>query len=125
MGEKTFWLLFLDRAIQGGMEASEAAWLVSAVGVSNTVGRVICGVLSSCPGIDALLINNIALTLGGIATMASSLSLTPAYQFSYSAAFGFTLGMDVFKKLDFFLILDFFSLFCVFEVNFSGRSTGY
>lgn len=74
------------------MSKEEAAWLLSAVGVTNTIGRVICGILSSCPSMDALLINNVAITLGGIATMASSISLSAAYQFSFSAIFGFTLG---------------------------------
>jgi len=56
--------MFADRALDSGMEASLAVFLVSSIGITNTVGRILCGLISSVPGINALVVNNIALTFG-------------------------------------------------------------
>lgn len=79
------------RAISGGMDSS-AMWLISCIGIANTVGRVLCGVLSSIEGVNALWINNIAITLGGLATMASGISYSVGYQFAYCVIFGLSIG---------------------------------
>lgn len=73
------------------------------VGITNTIGRILCGILSSFPGANALLINNFALTLGGIATILSGLSLSAPYQFTYSVLFGFATGEFLFFKKRFAL----------------------
>jgi hypothetical protein len=74
------------------MEPTLAIWLVSTIGITNTIGRVGCGLVSSLPGVDALLINNVALTIGGIATVLSGVSLTFGYQIFYSSVFGLAMG---------------------------------
>lgn len=67
-------------------------WLVSTIGITNTIGRVVCGMVSSLPGVDALFINNMALTVGGIATIVSGVSLSFGYQIFYSSVFGLAMG---------------------------------
>lgn len=79
------------RATSSGIDAGTAIWLVSAIGIANTVGRVLCGVLSSFPGVNALFVNNAALTVGGIATLVSGFSLTEEFQFTYSVVFGLAI----------------------------------
>jgi hypothetical protein len=74
------------------MEPSMSVWLVSTIGITNTIGRVVCGMVSSMPGVDVLLINNAALTVGGIATIVSGLSLSFEYQIFYSSVFGLAIG---------------------------------
>jgi hypothetical protein len=74
------------------MEPSMAIWLVSTIGVTNTIGRVACGLVSSLPWADALFINNTALTVGGIATILSGVSLSFGYQIFYSCVFGLSMG---------------------------------
>lgn len=81
-----------DRAEVSGMEPAMAIWLVSTIGITNTIGRVACGLVSSLPGVDALFINNVALTVGGIATILSGVSLTFGYQIFYSSIFGLAMG---------------------------------
>lgn len=49
--------------------------------------------LSSFKGVNALYLNNIAITIGGIATILSGLSLSVAYQYTYAAIFGVAIGM--------------------------------
>jgi hypothetical protein len=74
------------------MEPVMAIWLVSTIGITNTIGRVACGVVSSLPGVDALFINNVALTVGGVATILSGISLSFSYQIFYSSVFGLSMG---------------------------------
>lgn len=73
------------------MDESVATWLVSTIGIGNTVGRVALGYVSSLPGVDALLINNVFITACGLITALSSLSLSMGYQFFYAATFGLSI----------------------------------
>lgn len=83
---------FIDRAKHFGMDEEWRKYLISTIGVTNTVGRILCGALTSLPSVNALLINNLALSLGGLATICSGLSTNDIYQFSYAAVFGFAIG---------------------------------
>lgn len=88
MGFYVPYMYLTDRAVTSGLDTTTAVWLISAIGIANTIGRVVCGVVSSLPGINALFLTNVALTIGGIATMLSGLSLSEEYQFFYTAVFG-------------------------------------
>lgn len=77
------------------MDASVASFIISAIGISNTVARILCGLLSSF-NIDALYLNNVAITIGGIATILSGWSLAQVYQFSYAAIFGVAIGKFIY-----------------------------
>jgi hypothetical protein len=85
---------FTDRAEESGMDTSQSVWLVSIIGITNTIGRVVCGVVSSLPNVDALFINNTALTIGGIATIISGVSLSFGYQIFYTGVFGLAIGKE-------------------------------
>ncbi|XP_034253113.1 uncharacterized protein LOC117652365 isoform X2 [Thrips palmi] len=97
-----------ERAVENGWEPTSAVWLVPSIGVSNTLARVACGVLSSMPGVDALLINNVALTLGGLTTIVSGLYFDAWYQFTYTTAFG--VACACFASLRSILIVDLMGL---------------
>lgn len=79
------------RAVASGINEATAIWLVSTIGIANTVGRVLCGVLSSFPNVNALFVNNAALTLGGVATLFSGFSMSESYQFTYCVIFGLSI----------------------------------
>lgn len=66
-------------------------FLVSVIGIGNTIGRVVCGVASSLPGVNALVVNNIFISTGGLLTILSGLSLTQGFQFFYAASFGISI----------------------------------
>ncbi|RZF46935.1 hypothetical protein LSTR_LSTR011766 [Laodelphax striatellus] len=110
MGFFVPFMFITDRAINlGRMDAGTATLLISAIGVTNTVGRVVCGlVTSTLPGVSALLINNVALTLGGLATICSGYSLSTVYQFTYAGIFG--LAISCFASLRSILIVDLIGL---------------
>lgn len=104
MGFFVPFMFIADRATEGGMDKGNALMIVSAIGISNTIARIVCGVLSSFKGINALHINNVAITIGGLATIFSGYALTEAFQFTYAGIFGIAIG-------EFFLFLEFLKNF--------------
>ncbi|KAF5301571.1 hypothetical protein FQR65_LT08876 [Abscondita terminalis] len=93
-----------ERAVLGGIEDSKAVWLISTIGITNTIGRVLSGMFSSLPQVNVLLVNNISLTIGGIATILSGISLSEEYQFGYAVVFG--LSMSCFVSLRPILVVE-------------------
>jgi len=68
--------------------------LISIIGILNTGARVLVGWLADRPWVDALLINSVALVIGGGATM-----FVPKYSdysviSTYCAVFGFSIGKN-------------------------------
>lgn len=84
--------MITDRAIKLNINESSAIWLISVLGIANTIGRVGFGLLISIPNTNAVLINNISLTLCGACTMFSGLFPYVEYQFFYASIFGLTIG---------------------------------
>lgn len=74
-----------------GWNEDVATYLLSAIGITNTVGRILCGSLSFFPKISTLMVNNIAISIGGIATIMSGFSSSQEYQFFYSCIFGLAI----------------------------------
>lgn len=108
MGFYVPFMYLTDRAILNEMDKSTAMWLVSAIGVCNTIGRVVCGLMSSFPKVNTLWVNNIAITLGGLVTIMSGLSNSAEYQFLYSCLFG--LSISCFASLRSILLVDLMGL---------------
>ncbi|KAF5273450.1 hypothetical protein FQA39_LY07467 [Lamprigera yunnana] len=84
-----------DRAVLNGIESSQAVWLISTIGITNTIGRVVSGMFTSLPQVNVLLVNNIALTIGGISTILSGVSMSSEYQFAYTVVFGLSMACFV------------------------------
>uniref|UniRef100_A0A1B0AM52 Major facilitator superfamily (MFS) profile domain-containing protein n=1 Tax=Glossina palpalis gambiensis TaxID=67801 RepID=A0A1B0AM52_9MUSC len=78
----------VPRAELAGMSAKSALGVVSGIGLVNTIARVLCGSISSFPSVKPLLLNNVAITAGGIATMFSGVVITPATQWTFAVLFG-------------------------------------
>uniref|UniRef100_A0A8W7PPZ4 Major facilitator superfamily (MFS) profile domain-containing protein n=1 Tax=Anopheles coluzzii TaxID=1518534 RepID=A0A8W7PPZ4_ANOCL len=122
MGFFVPFLYVKQRAVAGGMADEVSTFIVSAIGISNTIARVVCGVLTSFKNINALHLNNVAITLGGIATMMSGMYITEVYQFTYAAIFG--LAIACFSALRSILVVDLmglekltnaFGILCLFQ----------
>ncbi|KAI4464034.1 monocarboxylate transporter [Holotrichia oblita] len=97
-----------NRAIENKMDAAIALWLISAIGVANTIGRIICGILSSFPNIKANIVCGSLLFLGGVATVTSGLSYVPWFQFMYAVLYG--LSMSSISTLRSVIIVDILGL---------------
>ncbi|CAG0889080.1 unnamed protein product [Darwinula stevensoni] len=56
----------VDAAIKKGIDLSSASFLLSAVGLTNTVGRIFMGWLSDLPWVDCCILNNLSLLVSGV-----------------------------------------------------------
>lgn len=54
-----------DSSIMKGVSPDKAAFLLSVIGITNTVGRLLFGWFADRPGVSALLVNNISIVLTG------------------------------------------------------------
>ena len=94
-----------DRAHEAGIDKTRAAFLVSVIGIANTVGRVIFGWLADRPWVNRLMLYSTALTICGVATALSPLSDSYAYLVVYAAIFGSFIG-KIFFFFNFWFIFD-------------------
>ncbi|XP_048520513.1 monocarboxylate transporter 3 isoform X2 [Dendroctonus ponderosae] len=63
-----------------GIEPTKASFLISIIGITNTVGRVACGYFADFPRVNALQVNNICLVISTLAVAATPFCHTyPAY----------------------------------------------
>ena len=85
------------------VEGTKAAWILSAIGISNVIGRLAFGLISDrfsgtniffgLIRISALFINNVCLLIAGLSVMA--IPFCPSYWIlmAISILFGFTICM--------------------------------
>lgn len=76
----------------GDYDPLYAALLLSILGVSNTVGRIISGYIGTKSWVDSLVINNIALLLAGGVTMALPFCDTFSLHSLFAVVFGICVG---------------------------------
>lgn len=70
----------VDAAVKDNIDKDIALFLISIIGITNTIGRVVCGYIADFPQVDSLLLNNICLLISTIAVTATPLCHTyPAY----------------------------------------------
>lgn len=87
------WFSSVEKAISMGMDRKMAVWLVSTIGLTNTFGRVICGWISSYESVDAIVLNNVSLTFGGLYTvLLPFLPYSMVSYYLYASLFGFSMG---------------------------------
>jgi len=90
------YVFIVDRAQEGGLMTDAQSYnLLSVIGISNTVSRVVLGYISDLKFINRLYLYNVALTLCGIGTWASNWLPTYGGQAFYAAVFGATSGAYV------------------------------
>jgi len=74
---------------------TSAGYLLSIIGISNTLSRVILGYLSDKPWVNRLYLYNTALTICGIATGLCSHTTNIHWLWVYAVTFGITAGVYV------------------------------
>ncbi|KAI3378770.1 hypothetical protein SNEBB_010405 [Seison nebaliae] len=87
------YVYIVDRAVQMNVEKSKASFLISIIGITNTVGRVIGGKL--CDYFPAIHINNISLLLTGLVTLAMPFYTNYKLLMLYSALFGLFIAPHI------------------------------
>ena len=80
-----------------GLDKNKGAMLISIIGIANTVGRVGIGLICDQPWANPLVINNVVLILGGVATIAVPYYKTFWMLCVYSVVFGTAIGKLLFN----------------------------
>ncbi|XP_052740866.1 monocarboxylate transporter 13 isoform X1 [Bicyclus anynana] len=98
----------VDAAHLNGVEQSQASFLLSIIGITNTVGRIACGWVADFPWMDSLLLNNICLVIATV-----SVGLTP-FCYSYATyvcvAIAFGIAISGYISLTSIILVDLLGL---------------
>ncbi|XP_035829718.1 uncharacterized protein LOC101846861 [Aplysia californica] len=97
-------VFLVDRAVSLGINKSQAAFLISIIGITNTVGRVAVGKLADLRVIDSLVITYMSIIVIGLVTALVPFCDTYALLATASAVFG--LGVAAFISLSSIIICD-------------------
>ena len=83
------------KAEEIGMGEGESVFLLSIIGITNTIGRVISGWIADRPWTNALHLNNGALIIAGIGTILVAFCQSYSLLCIYAAVFGFCVGQYI------------------------------
>lgn len=82
-----------DLALSKNLTLTDAALLISVIGIANTLSRICVGFVSDQSWADAVMINNVALMCGGTVTFFVPFYVDYGVMVTYSAVFGVCIGM--------------------------------
>ncbi|KAH9504478.1 hypothetical protein Btru_062880 [Bulinus truncatus] len=97
-------MFLVDRSVSLNIDKSEATFLISIIGITNTVGRVLIGKLADLHLIDSLIITYISIAICGVVTALVPFCNTYPLLATNAAVFG--LGMAAFISLSSIVICD-------------------
>jgi len=89
------YIFLVNRGLRLDFTKSQASFLISMVGISNTVGRVVFGYIADMKFVNRLMMYNTVLVICGVCSVFSVLMETYALQMCYSFSFGFFIGMSL------------------------------
>ncbi|XP_049872712.1 monocarboxylate transporter 12 isoform X2 [Pectinophora gossypiella] len=98
----------VDAARLNGVEPSQASFLLSIIGITNTIGRIACGWVADFPWMDSLLLNNICLVVATI-----SVGVTPfcsSYAAYVAVAIAFGIAISGYISLTSIILVDLLGL---------------
>lgn len=75
------------------MNKDEASLMLSAIGITNTIGRIVCGLLGSIRRLDIVLLHILFLIFGACLNTAIVFFFDKTALYVYAALYGFVLGM--------------------------------
>ncbi|CAH0752842.1 unnamed protein product [Diatraea saccharalis] len=82
----------VDAAVMNGVEASKASFLLSIIGITNTVGRIACGWVADFPWMDSLLLNNLCLVIATVSVAATPFCYSYEAYIAVAIAFGIAIS---------------------------------
>lgn len=111
------------RALKHHIHEDTAVFLMTLVGITNTAGRIICGIISSFPKASPITLSYISLIMCGTATILSVISITTTVQYAYACVFGITVGNLYFNSSEEILNFNiYFSMFFFIKSHRRGRT---
>lgn len=75
-----------------GVEPEYATFLISLIGITNTIGRVLSGFIADLPWVSPLWINNICIIMSGVCVFFTPFASTYTEFVALSLFFGFFVG---------------------------------
>ena len=78
-----------NRGLSLGFDSNQSSWLISVVGISNTVGRFVFGFIASAKHVNSLMLYSTMLIICGMCSVLSVLLKTFPLQMCYALCFGF------------------------------------
>jgi len=82
-----------NRGLQLGFTSDQSSWLISVLGISNTIGRFAIGLIANLRNVNRLILFNAVRIICGICSLLSVLFWTFPLQMCYSFVFGFLIGL--------------------------------
>lgn len=98
----------VDHALEQNVSKSDAAFLLSVIGITNTVGRILSGVLADLTKVDALIINNVALVISAVLLFLEPFCTTYPLLVLFAALYG--LCVSAYISLTSIIICDLIGL---------------
>ncbi|XP_053404599.1 monocarboxylate transporter 14-like [Mercenaria mercenaria] len=84
--------LLPDQAVENGMTKHEASWLISSIGITNTLSRIFLGWLADRKCVNRMVMLDIVIFLAGIITGLSPLLTTFQSKLIYPCLYGVMIG---------------------------------
>nr|XP_021207919.1 monocarboxylate transporter 4 isoform X1 [Bombyx mori] len=81
-----------DAAKVNGIEPSQASFLLSIIGITNTFGRIICGWVADFPWMDSLMLNNVCLVIATVSVGVTPLCTTYSAYVVIAITFGIAIS---------------------------------
>ncbi|CAG9827280.1 unnamed protein product [Diabrotica balteata] len=91
-----------------GIDSSQASFLLSIIGITNTVGRLVCGYIADFPQVNALFVNNCCLIISTIAVALTPLCHT--YGLYVTVAIFFGIAVSGYISLTSIILVDLLGL---------------
>ncbi|CAC5388567.1 Monocarboxylate transporter 9 [Mytilus coruscus] len=82
----------VDRALILGTPNTQAAFLLSIIGITNTIGRLLSGIIANLKNVDALVVNNIALLIAALTLFLQPLCTVYPALVAFSVIFGLSVA---------------------------------
>ena len=74
------------------MDPEQAAFLLSVIGITNTLGRVLSGFITDFPRVDALFVNNLCIMFSGVCVFLIPFCSSYGSFVAICVSFGFFVG---------------------------------
>lgn len=97
LGFNTPFIYIVDQATLLNIETQKADLLLSTIGISNTIGRVVLGIISDMKNVNRLYLYSSLITICGISTAIEPFCTGFAGLFIYAIIFGITSGKIAYK----------------------------
>ncbi|XP_069947319.1 monocarboxylate transporter 14-like isoform X2 [Cherax quadricarinatus] len=108
LGFYTPFVYLPDAAKEKGIAPEHATFLISLIGITNTIGRIITGCIADLPNVSPLWINNICIILSGVCVFLTPFASSYGSFVALSLFFG--LFVSPFIALTSIIIVDLLSL---------------